>query len=161
MIWTVTRGDGRDAVKLLDAAYWVKGCSSLGKLRYAALIRVGKKKDKRYRLMDIKEAVKPEAPSSPTDEMPSNNSERVIMGARHLSPFLGERMAGALLGDPCFPRRERRMRSKPPDDWFRPDFAEAERSFVHSHPMRKLPHRGCSFSWKAGRPPSTTSGKRA
>ena len=30
-----------DPVELLDAAYWIKGCSSLGRLRYAALLRVG------------------------------------------------------------------------------------------------------------------------
>ena len=28
-------------VKVLDAAYWVKGCSSLGRLRYAVLLDVG------------------------------------------------------------------------------------------------------------------------
>ena len=34
-----------DKVKLVDTAFWVKGCSSLGKLRYVALLSVaGKKK---------------------------------------------------------------------------------------------------------------------
>ena len=28
--------------RVVDAAYWVKGCSSLGRLRYAVLVRVGK-----------------------------------------------------------------------------------------------------------------------
>ena len=32
------RDDGK--VSVLDAAYWVKGCSSLGRLRYAALLRI-------------------------------------------------------------------------------------------------------------------------
>ncbi|WP_153014345.1 DUF2252 family protein, partial [Pseudomonas syringae] len=30
-----------DRVRLLDSAYWVKGCSSLGLLRYAVLMGVG------------------------------------------------------------------------------------------------------------------------
>ena len=33
-------------VRVMDAAYWVKGCSSLGLLRYAVLIQVDKGKDK-------------------------------------------------------------------------------------------------------------------
>ena len=49
-------------VRLLDAAYWVKGCSSLGRLRYAVLVGVGKKKDRQYRLLDIKEATHAAAP---------------------------------------------------------------------------------------------------
>jgi uncharacterized protein (DUF2252 family) len=32
-----------DPVELLDAAYWVKGCSSLGRPRHAALLRIGGK----------------------------------------------------------------------------------------------------------------------
>ena len=34
-----------DLVQLLDAAYWMKGCSSLGRLRYAAILRLGRGKD--------------------------------------------------------------------------------------------------------------------
>ncbi len=47
-------------VEVLDAAYWMKGCSSLGRARYAVLLDVGKHdKDKKheYCLIDIKEAV--------------------------------------------------------------------------------------------------------
>src|ERR1700753_367573 len=42
-------------VKLLDAAYWVKGCSSLGRLRYAVVLRVGggKGKNSDFCMMDI------------------------------------------------------------------------------------------------------------
>jgi uncharacterized protein (DUF2252 family) len=29
-------------VEVLDAAYWMKGCSSLGRLRFAVLLGVGK-----------------------------------------------------------------------------------------------------------------------
>lgn len=45
-------------VEFVDAAYWMKGCSSLGKLRYAVLLSVstgGKQPD--YCLMDVKEAI--------------------------------------------------------------------------------------------------------
>jgi len=80
-------------VSLVDAAYWVKGCSSLGRVRYAALVRVAK----RYRLIDIKEATKAVAPSIQNSEMPNNNAQRVVLGAQHLSPFLGERTVAASL----------------------------------------------------------------
>src|ERR1700722_10261576 len=39
-------------VEVLDAAYWVKGCSSLGRLRYAVLLGLSKN----YCLIDIKES---------------------------------------------------------------------------------------------------------
>jgi uncharacterized protein (DUF2252 family) len=52
-------------VKPLDAAYWRKGCSSLGRLRYAVLLAVGKKGGRpEYCLMDVKEATKAAAPPS-------------------------------------------------------------------------------------------------
>lgn len=81
-------------VKVLDAAYWVKGCSSLGRLRYAVLLGIGKRghKHERFGLFDIKEAVKAAAPKSPRARMPANNAKRVVEGARNLSPFLGQRM---------------------------------------------------------------------
>jgi uncharacterized protein (DUF2252 family) len=53
---TMLRSRKDDArVKLLDAAYWIKGRSSLGRLRYAILLRVGsnKGKDSDFRIMDI------------------------------------------------------------------------------------------------------------
>jgi uncharacterized protein (DUF2252 family) len=79
-------------VRLLDAAYWMKGCSSLGRLRYAILIGVGKKKAQELRLLDMKEATEAAAPCAKGAEMPSDNAERVVAGACHLSPYLGERM---------------------------------------------------------------------
>ena len=52
-----SRGDD-DAVSLVDAAaYWMKGCSSLGRLRYAAMLKVGKGKRGAFGLLDVKEAV--------------------------------------------------------------------------------------------------------
>lgn len=93
-----SRDDDGD-IELLDAAYWVKGCSSLGRLRIAALLRVGKKKNKEneFCLIDIKEAVKAVAPRSAASKMPRDYAERVVVGARHLAPSLGERMISASL----------------------------------------------------------------
>jgi uncharacterized protein (DUF2252 family) len=87
-------------VKVVDAAYWMKGCSSLGLLRYAVLLAVGKKgPDREYCLMDIKEAINAAAPSYPDVEMPASNGERIVDGARHLSPNLGQRIRFGRLGE--------------------------------------------------------------
>ena len=81
-------------VEIVDAAYWMKGCSSLGRLRYAVLLSVdgGTGKGGDFCLMDIKEAVKAAAPRYANTAMPRSNAERVVEGARHLAPFLGKRM---------------------------------------------------------------------
>ena len=87
-------------IEVLDAAYWMKGCSSLGRLRYAVLLNVstGKSKDDEFCLIDIKEANPAAAPRAKKSAMPKDNGERVVQGARHLSPALGDRMmAGKLL----------------------------------------------------------------
>ncbi|MGB8356016.1 MAG: DUF2252 family protein [Chthoniobacteraceae bacterium] len=99
MIQTLTRGHEGGSLKICDAAYWLKGCSSLGRVRYAVLIGVGKKHGRRFRLIDIKEATKAMAPHAPHAKMPANNAERVVTGARQLSPFLGDRMVPASLGN--------------------------------------------------------------
>ena len=86
--------DENEEVKLIDAAYWVKGCSSLGRSRYAALLQVnGNAED--YCLVDLKEAVKAAAPHAKHAKMPFDQAERVVEGARHLSPNLGDRMLAA------------------------------------------------------------------
>ena len=92
-------GDGR--VRVVDAAYWRKGCSSLGRLRFAVLICVsdGKAKNNRLALVDIKEAVTSVVPTrnrAPTQRDPA---ERVLAGAKALSPNLGNRMIAAELLD--------------------------------------------------------------
>jgi uncharacterized protein (DUF2252 family) len=46
----------------MDAAYWKKGCSSLGRLRLAVLVSVDRGKAERHCLMDVKEAIAPTAP---------------------------------------------------------------------------------------------------
>ena len=89
------------AIEVLDAAYWMKGCSSLGRLRFAVLLKVAteKKRDSQFCLIDIKEAARAAAPRSPRAPMPKDHAQRVVEGAQHLSPALGERMmASKLLG---------------------------------------------------------------
>ena len=93
-------------VKLVDAAYWMKGCSSLGRLRYAALVRVGSNKHATMGLIDIKEAVTAAAPRAKDAEMPRDNGERVVAGARALSPHLGDRMLAGRLLDRAVTLRE-------------------------------------------------------
>ena len=101
----ITQLNGRDddaKVKVVDAAYWMKGCSSLGKLRFAVLAGVGKGSDRSYCLIDIKEAVEAAAPAlKPTHPkapvMPKDFAERVVCGAQALSPYLGQRMMPATL----------------------------------------------------------------
>jgi uncharacterized protein (DUF2252 family) len=87
-----------DPIELLDAAYWMKGCSSLGRLRYAALLRIGKFKNTSLCLIDVKEGTPAAAPAASKVEMPRDNAIRVVTGAKAISPNLGERMmAGRLL----------------------------------------------------------------
>ena len=96
--------DDNEEVKLVDAAYWVKGCSSLGRSRYAILLHVDGN-DEDYCLVDLKEAVKAAAPHAARAKMPSDQAERVVEGARHLSPYLGDRMLAAKLdGNSVFVR---------------------------------------------------------
>ena len=106
----VTRLDCRDdnaEIRVLDAAYWVKGCSSLGLWRCAALVEVvGQRQGKGgYSLLDIKEAVATVAPVSEGERAQVHQGERVVKGARALSPTLGDRMlAGTILNHPVFVR---------------------------------------------------------
>ena len=88
-------------VELVDAAYWMKGCSSLGKLRFAALIDLkgGGRGKTKPALVDIKEAVPSVAPAAEGAQMPAHAGERVVAGARALSPNLGDRMLSADLLD--------------------------------------------------------------
>ena len=89
------------SIEVLDAAYWMKGCSSLGRLRFAVLLAVdkGKKHGGAFCLIDIKEAAPAAAPQASRAPIPKDHAKRVVEGAKHLSPALGERMmAGKLLG---------------------------------------------------------------
>ena len=97
LMTSLSRRPDHAKVRILDAAYWVKGCSSLGRLRYAVVVGVGGKGSRHgdYALVDIKEAVAPLAPLAAAASMPADNAQRVVEGARHLSPNLGERMLAA------------------------------------------------------------------
>ena len=105
LILSLNNRSERAKVELVDAAYWMKGCSSLGKLRFAALVHVtGERKDK-LSLVDIKEAGLSAAPSTSTIDVPSDHAARIVAGARALSPNLGNRMAsGAIDGRPIIIR---------------------------------------------------------
>ena len=101
MILSLSNRDADDRVRLVDAAYWKKGCSSLGNLRFAVLVAIGgsKKDPAEYALIDLKEAVAAIAPSSRPKAMPADPAERVVAGAQALAPNLGARMlATQLLG---------------------------------------------------------------
>jgi uncharacterized protein (DUF2252 family) len=107
LVLALNARDREGEVELIDAAYWVKGCSSLGKLRFAALVEMrgkGKVRD-RIALVDLKEGVEAAAPAAHGAQMPVHHGERVVEGARALSPNLGERMMAAdLLGRPVILR---------------------------------------------------------
>ncbi len=100
MILSLDRKDkeAARAIRLVDAAYWMKGCSSLGLLRFAAILELKSAKGRSsYAIVDLKEAVAPIAPraaqsSTSADPMPADNAERVAAAARALSPYLGARM---------------------------------------------------------------------
>lgn len=98
-------GSNREDAGIVDAAYWVKGCSSLGKRRYAVLLSAKGCADRPYRLLDFKEAVAPAAPRAKGAGMPRHNGERVVCGARHVCPELGNRMVAVrMLGTSFFVR---------------------------------------------------------
>jgi uncharacterized protein (DUF2252 family) len=106
-VLTALRGSAADApIELLDAAYWMKGCSSLGRLRYAALLRIGEPKSGSLCLIDVKEGVTAAAPRAAKTEMPRDNAVRVVTGAKALSPNLGERMMAARLMEKAVVVRE-------------------------------------------------------
>ncbi len=98
---------GRDEIEVVDAAYWKKGCSSLGGLRYAVLVSVGDGDvAERLCLIDVKEGVKAAAPRDPEADMPRDNAQRVVAGAHALSPNLGHRMMATRLLDKAVVLRE-------------------------------------------------------
>jgi uncharacterized protein (DUF2252 family) len=104
LVACLRKGSKHRKVEVLDAAYWMKGCSSLGRLRYAVLLGVGKN----YCLIDIKEAVEAAAPGKKSSEIPRDYAQRLVAGARALSPYLGERMVPAKFGGRSIVIRELR-----------------------------------------------------
>jgi uncharacterized protein (DUF2252 family) len=102
LVLALNPGAHAQDLHIADAAYWVKGCSSLGYLRYAVLVQLREGVRKRdLAMLDVKEAVIAAAPTAPGVDVPAHNGERVVAGAKALSPNLGERMMAAnLLGQP-------------------------------------------------------------
>jgi uncharacterized protein (DUF2252 family) len=109
LVLQLLRRDDAAELELVDAKYWVKGCSSLGRLRFALLMRVtGSQRASEYCLVDVKEAVPAAAPSESIEAMPADHAERVRQAALHLAPNLGERMmTGTINGKPVFVRELR------------------------------------------------------
>jgi len=106
LITSLQGRDDHDPVELLDAAYWIKGCSSLGRLRYAVLVRVGTGRNASFCLIDAKEGVAAAAPRAARAKMPRDNAARVVSGAKALSPNLGQRMLATRLFDKAIVIRE-------------------------------------------------------
>jgi uncharacterized protein (DUF2252 family) len=98
---TLRHRDDDATIELLDAAYWMKGCSSLGRLRFAVLLGVGDQRpgDNNLCLMDIKEAVQSAVPCEVRATASEHDAQRVVAAARSLSPHLGQRMVAARLLD--------------------------------------------------------------
>ncbi len=96
LITSLRSRDDDASVEVLDGAFWVKGCSSLGRLRCAVLVGIGGKEGEMC-LIDVKEGATAVAPRYPKTKIPRDNGERVVAGAWHLAPALGERMLAARL----------------------------------------------------------------
>lgn len=93
LVLSLDHKDAHRAMRLVDAAYWMKGCSSLGLLRFAAIVALDNARQRSdYALIDLKEAIAPIAPTARGAAMPKDNGERVVAAARALSPHLGMRM---------------------------------------------------------------------
>jgi uncharacterized protein (DUF2252 family) len=112
LVTSLRSRDDASRITVLDAAYWRKGCSSLGRLRYAVLLAIddgGRGKDPiQHCLIDVKEAVTAAAPSHAGSDMPRDHAARVVQGAAALAPHLGRRMMAAqMLGRSVFIRELR------------------------------------------------------
>lgn len=104
LLRTIEKRSDEARIAVADCAYWMKGCSSLGHLRFAVLVEVADSAEQRvsHCLVDIKEATRALAPGSAA-AMPRDPAKRVVEGARHLPPHLGNRMlATTLLDRPVF-----------------------------------------------------------
>jgi len=107
LILSLDRKGKERSVRLVDAAYWMKGCSSLGSLRFAAIVGLDTGKGKsEYALMDLKEAVEPIAPAYRGARLPKDQGERVVTAAKALSPYLGSRMMPVQMLDRSLVLRE-------------------------------------------------------
>ena len=80
-----------DRIEVLDAAYWMKGCSSLGRLRYAVLVGVadGEPQSNNLCLIDIKEGVLAAAPRAGCEDAARQRRARRRGGARAFAELGG------------------------------------------------------------------------
>jgi uncharacterized protein (DUF2252 family) len=107
MVLRLSSRDNAAKIRVIDAAYWRKGCSSLGALRFAVLVGMKSPRDgERMALFDLKEARPSVAPVARGVVMPEDPAERVVAGARALSPNLGDRMLAVQLLDRSVVLRE-------------------------------------------------------
>lgn len=108
MVTSLHHRDDDGRIELLDTSYWMKGCSSLGFMRFAVLLDIDGHalRGTDLCLFDIKEAVTAAAPRYTDTGMPRDNAQRVVEGARHLSPHLGNRMRASRLLDKAVFLRE-------------------------------------------------------
>jgi uncharacterized protein (DUF2252 family) len=91
-------------ISFADAAFWVKGCSSLGLWRAAVLVKLVEHTKKGSRrtasaLLDVKQAVPASAPWAKGEDPGLDPAVRVVSGANRLAPALGARMVPAVVLD--------------------------------------------------------------
>ena len=101
-----SRDDGAK-VELMDSAYWMKGCSSLGLLRYAVLLEVEDKDNDSSELciMDCQGGRRVGRSHFEHRHAHGSRVPRRRGRLARISPLLGERMrASTLLGHPVFIR---------------------------------------------------------
>jgi uncharacterized protein (DUF2252 family) len=97
-------------IEFVDAAFWAKGCSSLGLWRVALLVEIveqGKRGTEKRTpsLLDVKQAVAARTPWGGGQDPGISPGERVVRGANSLAPALGARMAwGEILNRSVFVR---------------------------------------------------------
>ena len=86
-------------ISFVDAAFWVKGCSSLGLWRAAVVVEINDsrkgEKGRSLSLLDVKQAIAPSAPWAPGADPGLTPGQRVLTGAQRLAPSLGARMVAA------------------------------------------------------------------
>ncbi|MBE1161560.1 DUF2252 family protein [Dyella acidiphila] len=109
LVTQAKKHSSQGSIHLADAAYWRKGCSSLGNSRYAVLLEVtsSSRGTEDWCLMDIKEAGPALVPvRSNASHAISDHGSRVVKAATQLSPHLGLRMQSThMLGKSFFVRQ--------------------------------------------------------
>ena len=97
---------------MVDAAYWMKGCGSHGRLRFAVLIELdGKRRKRGYALVDLKEGLQPAAPMT----MDRLSGRRPGAGSRRAAAWReprDDRLAAVV--DPRWPQRVTEMMVRGP-----------------------------------------------